>query len=231
VTAAVETKIDEILQSVKNDAARVHAWDYHKTYMTACAQAVEVEGLWMEFGVYRGRTITATAENTTNIIYGFDSFEGLPEFWDGDNPQGVYSLGGDIPMGSIAGSNDENPGMYDSSPTTVIQPWPRNVRLVKGLFSDSLPPFLSAHPEPAAFINIDSDLYSSAKTVLEHLEDRFQNGTILTFDELCDYPTYRDHEIKAFAEFLLKTGYQYECIIHQDLANYNQACFRISGVE
>ena len=108
-----------------------------------------------------------------------------------------------------------------------MQPWPRNVRLVKGLFEDSLPAFLDEHPEPAAFINIDSDLYSSAKTVLELLEGRFQNGTILTFDELCDYPTYREHEIKAFAEFLLKTGYSYRCIVHQDLANYNQACFKI----
>jgi len=230
MTAAVETKIDEILHAVKNEAPRVHAWDYHKTYMTACAKAVEVEGLWMEFGVYRGRTITATAANTFNVVYGFDSFEGLPEHWDNDNPQGVYSLGGTIPLGAIAGSNDENPGMYDSSPTTVIRPWPRNVCLVKGLFAASLPSFLEEHREPAAFINIDSDLYSSAKTVLELLEGRFQNGTILTFDELCDYPTYRDHEIRAFAEFLIKTGYQYECIYHQDLASYNQACFRITGI-
>ena len=111
MTAAIEAKMDEILHAVKNDATRVHAWDYHKTYMTACAKAVEVEGLWMEFGVYRGRTITATAENTLNVVYGFDSFEGLPEHWDNDNPAGVYSLGGEIPMGAIAGSNDENPGI------------------------------------------------------------------------------------------------------------------------
>lgn len=229
----LEAKMNQILHDVKNKAESVHAWDYHKTYMTACASAVEVDGLWMEFGVYRGRTITATANSTDNIIYGFDSFEGLPEHWDSSNPRGVYSLGGKVPMGAINGSNDDNPGMYDASPTKIIQPWPKNVRLVKGLFEDSLPTFLEKYKEKAAFINIDSDLYSSAKTVLDLLleEDRFQNGTILTFDELCDYPTYRDHEIKAFAEFLLDTGYGYESLYHQDLGSYTQACFRIKGVK
>ena len=223
----LEQKMDEILHAVKNKAERVHAWDYHKTYMAACANSVD--GLWMEFGVYRGRTIIATAENTTSVIYGFDSFEGLPEFWDKNNPKGVYSLNGEIPIGAIAGSNDDNPGMYDSSPTRIIQPWPKNVRLVKGLFEDSLPGFLEQHEQKAAFINIDSDLYSSAKTVLDLLvkENRFQDGTILTFDELCDYPTYREHEIKAFAEFLISTEYDYECLFHQDLGSYTQACFRI----
>ena len=229
MTRLLEAKMDEILHSVKNDATRLHEWDYHKTYLTACTNEVKVDGLWLEFGVYRGRTITAIAQNTTNIIYGFDSFEGLPEFWDGDNPEGVYSLNGTAPMGAIAGSNDDNPGMYDSSPTQIIQPWPMNVRLVKGLFENSLPTFLEENEEPLAFVNIDSDLYSSAKTVLDLLEDRFQDGTIITFDELCDYPTYREHEIKAFAEFLLKTGFNYECLYHQNLGSYSQACFKMIG--
>lgn len=225
----IENKIDEILHSLKHDATRIHKWDYHQTYLKACVSEVNVEGLWLEFGVYRGRTITAIANNTTNTIYGFDSFEGLPEHWDEENPLGVYSLNGDMPLGAIAGSNDDNPGMYDSSPTKIIQPWSRNIRLIKGLFADSLPLFLEEHKAPVAFINIDSDIYSSAKTVLDLLKDRIQNGTIITFDEICDYPTYREHEIKAFAEFLLETGWDYKCLYHQALQNYNQGCFKIIG--
>ena len=49
----LEAKMDQILHDVKNKAEPVHAWDYHKTYMSACASVVEVDGLWMEFGVYR----------------------------------------------------------------------------------------------------------------------------------------------------------------------------------
>ena len=230
MVAATNKKIDEILHAIKKKAQRIHEWDYHDTYLTACTQAAETKGLWLEFGVYRGRTITRIAKNTTSLVYGFDSFEGLPEFWDTDNPHGVYSLNGDVPMGAICGSNDDNPGMYDSSPTVTIQPWSRNIRLVKGLFQETLTDFLAEHDEPIAFMNIDSDIYSSAKYVLDLTKDRFQNGTIITFDEICDYPTYREHEIKAFAEFLLDTGFDYECLFHQDLDQYNQACFKISGV-
>ena len=212
----LENKMDKILFDVKNKAERIHQWDYHNTYLTACTKAATVDGLWLEFGVYRGRTLMAIANNTTNLVYGFDSFEGLPEHWDDDNPLGVYSLNGDIPFGAICGSNDDNPGMYDSSSTVTVQPWSKNIRLVKGLFQDTLENFLDLHTEPIAFMNIDSDLYSSAKYILD-----------LTFDELCDYPTYREHEIKAFAEFLLETKYDYECLYHQDLDTYNQACFKI----
>lgn len=223
----LEKKIDEILFEVKNTAKRVGAIDYHKTYLTHCCNEVNVNGLWLEFGVYRGRSITTISELTQNIVYGFDSFEGLPEFWDKDNPKGVYSLGGIAPQGAICGNNDDNPGMYDQRQTITTQPWRENIKLVKGFFEDTLPNFLSEHKDRVAFVHIDSDIYSSAKIVLNLLKDRFQNNTILAFDELTDYPDFRNHEIKAFAEFLLDTGYGYEAIYHQSIGSYTQACFKI----
>ena len=223
----LDQKIDEILFEVKNKALRVGVVDYGKTYHTHCCKAVTNEGLWLEFGVYRGRSITTISELTTNTVYGFDSFEGLPEFWDNENPKGVYSLGGVVPDGAIYGNNDDNPGMYDPRPTRTIQPWRSNIKLIKGYFEDTLPDFLKQHPEKVAFVHIDSDIYSSAKTVLSLLKNRFQNNTILAFDELTDYPDFRNHEIKAFAEFLLDTDYKYEAIFHQSLGQYSQACFKI----
>ena len=38
-------------------------------------------GLWLEFGVYRGYSVNLIAGYTKNTVYGFDSFEGLPEDW------------------------------------------------------------------------------------------------------------------------------------------------------
>jgi hypothetical protein len=223
----LEKKIDEILFEVKNTAKRVGVIDYHKTYLTHCCKEISVDGLWLEFGVYRGRSITAISEFTKNIVYGFDSFEGLPEFWDQQNPKGVFNLGGIIPEGAICGNNDDNPGMYNSSPTKTTQPWRPNIKLIKGYFENTLPEFLNDHTEKVAFVHIDSDIYSSARTVLTLLKDRFQNNTILAFDELTDYPDFRNHEIKAFAEFLLETGYKYEAIFHQCLGQYTQSCFKI----
>jgi hypothetical protein len=37
--------------------------------------------LWLEFGVYSGTTINYISKYTTEHVYGFDSFEGLPEAW------------------------------------------------------------------------------------------------------------------------------------------------------
>ena len=43
-----------------------------------------------------------------------------------------------------------------------------------------------------------------------------------------DYPTYRDNEIKAFAEFLIDTGFRFESLIyHGANATYTQACIRM----
>jgi len=235
---SLENKIDEIYDAIKNKAPRIGAWDYHKTYHTACVAKVNVYGLWLEFGVYRGRSINTIAKQIAHPIYGFDSFEGLPEHWDHYNPKGVFSLAGHIPAGAICGSNDDNPGMYDSSPTITTEPWEENVILIKGWFNETLPFFLNDHKEKVAFVHIDSDIYSAANTIITSLEEggRFQNGTLLLFDEICDYTHYREHEIKAFAEFLLRTNYDYECLYHQgseanriptDAPTYSQACFRI----
>ena len=224
----VDDKINEIESDVRAKAKRVSAWDYHATYLNASCAEVKIDGLWMEFGVYRGRSITHIAGHTKNTVYGFDSFEGLPEHWDKDNPLGVYSLNGQIPSGAIAGSNHDNPGMYDPSPTVTTQPWPANVKLIKGWFNVSVPPFIEEHKEPVAYMHIDSDIYSSCKTVLTLFKNQIVKGTVLDFDELLDYPDYKNHEIKAFAEFLLETGHNYEALVYQDLgAGYTQACVRI----
>jgi len=224
--AVVQRKIDEIYSRLKTESDYVRERDYHKTYHDRCLSHVKLDGLWLEFGVYRGRTICNIASHTENLVYGFDSFEGLPEFWDPENPKGVYNLGGNIPAGAIDGSNDDNPGMYDSSPTRIMKPWPKNVKLIKGLFQDTLEDFLHETPGNAAFVHIDSDIYSAAAYVLQQLEDRIVSGTIIAFDEICDYPDYREHEIKAFAEFLLKTKKDYKPLVHQDLG-YSQGCFVI----
>jgi hypothetical protein len=222
----VDEKIDEIHYALKNKATRMGVWDYHHTYHTTIIKDVTLEGLWMEFGVFRGRSLVEFAENTQSTVYGFDSFEGLPEHWDKDNPKGCFNLAGIAPDGAIIGHDKDSPGMFSSDPTTNTKPWPSNVKLVKGWFEYSLPPFLEEHSGDAAFIHIDSDLYSSCKTILTCLKDRIKSGTVIAFDEICDYPDYRDGEIKAFAEFLLDTTLDFECTYHQDLG-YSQGCFII----
>jgi hypothetical protein len=224
--SSISDKIDEIERRVRSaPLVMPHLSDYHYAYWAQVVPLITLDGLWCEFGVYRGRSIQRIAKLSDHIIYGFDCFEGLPEDWDINNPKGCYSSGGVIPSGAIVGNNHN---MFDPSPTVNIEPWHPSIRLIKGYFQDTLPKFVKQHEESAAFLHIDSDLYSSCNTILFNFRHKIINGTIICFDDFMDFPAYRDGEIKSFAEFLLAHGLEYDPLIYHGVgADYSQACFRI----
>jgi hypothetical protein len=222
----VELMMDKIEKAVRNSPLQIpNLNDFHDTYWKSVIPHVNINGLWMEFGVFRGRSIQKISSLINNTVYGFDSFDGLHEYWDTNNPKGVYNSGGKIPEGAIVGDNHS---MFDSSPTKNIEPWNKNVKLIQGYFENTLPQFLKENKENVAFVNIDSDLYSSCVTVLNNLKPRIVEGTIICFDELLDYPSYKEHEIKAFAEFLIDTGWNIEPLIYNSVGvSYTQASIKI----
>lgn len=132
-------------------------------------------GLFLEFGVATGRTIRYLAAHRTSPIYGFDSFEGLPEDWRSGFEKGAFA--GNLP------------------------PVPSNVTLIKGWFNETLPKFLSSHSGMVSLLHIDCDLYSSTKHIFGSLGDRIVKGTVIVFDEYWNYPGWHQHEHKAFEEF------------------------------
>ncbi|MFA6019658.1 MAG: class I SAM-dependent methyltransferase [Rhodospirillales bacterium] len=135
-----------------------------------------LKGLVLEFGVRRGTSLRHIAAIAHQEAHGFDSFEGLPEGWGSAGP-------------GLLSTECELPDM------------PPNVHLHPGWFEDTLPPFLASHPRPVRFLNIDSDLYSSARTVLFALAPRLIPGSVVVFDELIGNPTWRQDEFKALLEF------------------------------
>ena len=147
---------------------------------------VEGEGLVCEFGVYSGRSINRIAAMLPHsTVWGFDSFEGLREDWRDRYPKGTFSV---------------------RKPPKVR----RNVRLVKGRFSETLPSFLRQHRAGAAFLHVDCDLYSSTRTVLEAFRKRIRPGTVMVFDEFFNYPGWKEGEYRAFREFVEETGWTFE---------------------
>jgi hypothetical protein len=152
-------------------------------------------GLIAEFGVWTGTSIGFFAALTGETVYGFDSFEGLREDWKGwENPKGAFSLHGELPQVAA------------------------NVKLVKGWFDDSLPPFLHAHAEPFSFVHIDCDTYEATATVLSLAGDRLQKGTVVVFDEYFGYRGWRAGEFKAWQEFVAARGLRYEYLAFSDYA-------------
>lgn len=91
----IETVIDRIEETVRS-SPKITKWyedKYHFNYWSDVVPEVKIDGLWMEFGVFRGRSIQRISSLTQNTVWGFDSFDGLHEHWDDDNPKGVYKIG------------------------------------------------------------------------------------------------------------------------------------------
>ena len=60
--------------------------------------------------------------------------------------------------------------------------------------------------KPVAFLHIDCDLFAGAHDAFTLLSHKIVPGTIILFDELVNYKLYREHEIKAFFEWLQVSG-------------------------
>jgi len=154
-------------------------------------------GLILEFGVFQGRTINFISNLfPSSKIFGFDSFQGLPEDWCDGNPKGVFAV--------------------NSLPTV-----PNNVTLIPGLFCDTLPRFADElMPNMrVSYLHIDCDLYSSAKTIFECLKPFISSGTVIVFDEYFNYPGWKKDEFLAFKEFIAYSGFSYEYICYNRLGH------------
>lgn len=156
-------------------------WHPHETLRFALGE-VKVPGLALEFGVATGTTLAIIAEalSADHPVVGFDTFTGLPESWRTGFPAGTFSQN-ELP---------EVPG----------------AQLVTGRFEDTLPKFLAATDEQIAFLHVDSDLYSAAKTVLDLVGDRLASGAVVVFDEFFNFPGWQQHEFLAWTEYIARTG-------------------------
>lgn len=151
----------------------------------AVAEITGAAPLYLEFGVYRGETLAWWSQHLTQPgarLVGFDSFQGLPEDWKHSHTAGHFAA--DVPQ------------IHD----------PR-VSFEVGWFQETVPNYeLPDHDQ--LVVNVDSDLYSSAVLVLDRLSPWLVPGSLIYFDELND----RDHELKAFREFLADTGRSVEAL-------------------
>jgi predicted O-methyltransferase YrrM len=141
-------------------------------------------GLILEFGVAGGKSINHLARLCQDErLYGFDSFQGLPEHWAGNR---------------FSYRNFSQKGVMPSVPP--------NVELIAGWFNETLPGFLEKHPEQVGFLHVDCDIYSSTQYVLATLKERLGPGCVIVFDEFFNYPGWRQHEYRAFHKFIAEAG-------------------------
>jgi hypothetical protein len=190
---------DESTQAyIENNMSGVPYIPNKYTLMSKALNEAQVDGLYLEFGVCQGTTVNYIANvKKDKTVYGFDSFEGLPEKWR-TAEKGTFKV-------------DKLPSVR------------QNVSLIKGWYDESLPLFVKEHNEPVAFIHVDCDLYSSTKTLFRELASNIQCGTVIFFDEYFNYSGWEEHEYKAFQEFCKQNNVEYKYLwIH-----YSQVVVKI----
>ncbi|ORV54277.1 hypothetical protein AWC05_16805 [Mycobacterium florentinum] len=171
---------------------------------------ITLQGAYLEMGVCTGKTINFVAAlNPEQQIWGFDSFDGLPEQWartDITVPQGTFRV-------NVEG---------------WMPPVLHNVGLVKGMFHETLPRFREEilKSTPIAFLHVDCDIYASTKEIFDQLTDNIVSGTVIVFDEFYNYPGAEEHEFKAFQEFMERTGKQAVYLAYNQL--FEQAVVQIA---
>ena len=193
-----------------------HIWwlDYEDTiYRTIEYQYWESKanvipyGNYYEFGLLRGtsflrcyKTLKTLAKNLgyRDIeelgirLYGFDSFEGLPEPGESDHRVGWQK-------GAMAYSQDSFVSTMDK------EGLPREAyELIKGYYENSLTEELRnrlEHHKPS-LVMMDCDFYTSTKTVLEWIRPLLRDGTFFMFDDIWAFMGHPDFgELRAIREF------------------------------
>jgi O-methyltransferase len=172
-------------------APRHTAADKWGVFDAVAAEAGARQVLYLEFGVAAGASMrrwSRLLSNPASVLHGFDSFEGLPTDWILDVPAGHFSTDGKPPE-----IEDER------------------VAFFPGWFDRSLPGY-AAPEHDLLIVNVDADLYSSTVTVLEKVEPWLAPGSFVYFDEF----NHRGDEMRAFGEFLDRTGLGFELFAASD---------------
>lgn len=157
----------------------------------------EIPGAIVECGVLKGASFSRFAmfreifgNPFSKKIIGFDTFDTFPETeFEGDkdarnrqiNAAGINSI-----------SVDQ---LYEVLKNKGIE---KNVELVEGDITKTVPEYIEKHPElKISMLNLDTDIYEPAVTILKYMYPRITKGGVLILD---DYETFPG-EAKAVDDY------------------------------
>lgn len=141
-----------------------------------------------EFGVYTGgsmRDMVKRIQGRYGTLWGFDSFTGLPAEAKGVQMEGKHWNPGAWSSASVL--NESSPNRLFAALRRKIRRSNGPVRFVRGFYNESLTPDLKERLglQPALLVDVDADLYVSAKQCLEFMlrEGLIVAGTLVRYDD------------------------------------------------
>ena len=157
----------------------------------------EVPGEIIECGVFKGASYLRFAmfreifgNPFSKKIIGFDTFSKFPEttFQDDNKARNKFINS----AGSDSISKEQLLKILDNKGLN------KHVDLIEGDITETVPSYVKANPElKISLLNLDTDIYEPAVTILDHLYPRITKGGILMLD---DYGTHPG-ETKAVDEY------------------------------
>ena len=157
----------------------------------------EVPGEIIECGVFKGASYLRFAmfreifgNPFSKKIIGFDTFSKFPEttFQDDTKARNKFISS----AGSDSISKEQLLKILDNKGLN------KHVDLIEGDITETVPSYVKANPElKISLLNLDTDIYEPAVTILEHLYLKITKGGILMLD---DYGTHPG-ETKAVDEY------------------------------
>lgn len=149
--------------------------------LDAALAAAPREGLGVELGVWRGRSLRRSArQQPWRHFHGFDSLAGFPQ--------------------------DGRPDWQQDFAVPAAPRLPRNCTFHEGFFDQTVPRFAATAPGSVALLNLDCDIYISAHQGLVGLAPLIAPGTAIHLDEAVNYDTWLFNEMLALFRFLEWTG-------------------------
>jgi len=173
-----------------------------------------IEGDICEVGVYRGFSLLATAMllkelGSNKKIWGFDSFEGFPEYHDNDSLEkfnelyvnGIISeehyldfkrnqefkefvLKKNVDVKNISTSGDFSKNSLKDLEEKINFLELDNIKLIKGNFTDTMNDNLTEYKDISFFAGlIDCDLYKGYQSSLPFIYKRLKPGSYVFLDE------------------------------------------------
>jgi hypothetical protein len=111
-----------------------------------------------------------------------------------------------------------------------------SLKLINGLFNDTLPLFLKKHNKKISFLNINYDSYSLVKDILNKIKDFIDEDCIIVFKNFTNkFIEENDSVLRAFYEFVNENNVDYDwialnSIIEMEEESYKTVALKINSI-
>jgi len=158
--------------------------------------AANIPGSIIECGVFKGISLIRFASfrnlgiSSSKKIIGFDTF--------GKFPKTDFKADQKMREKFIEDSGIVGISIKELKKILQRKKLDQKIELVKGDVVQTIPEYVKKHPKlKISFLNLDTDVYEPAVTILEHLYPRLKKGGILALDDYGVFPG----ETKAVNEY------------------------------